>query len=277
MAAIYLVPYHSQPGLHLGGSTGQFAVVEKAIVDGGWPYDNGDDPSFYVARRGGPLTWGVCRQNVRNAIEPGSIVVFFSFTSADRKIKYRLSAIATVADTLDRRAVYKNPLFRNHRDLYLNVLIRPVRQWWKHDENDRERRARHGDWLWRIAVHGRSKTAFESRNEKIYETDRFSDGDVEISTNYVLFSGKPDETYIAADPPEVAEAEKALHAIEVWGDDELRSLTVDEASRNLESGRNYLRIANRSGRNVHPHIRFHLPAEQASKWRRSLISVLRKG
>jgi hypothetical protein len=53
MTSIYLVPYHSEPGRHLKGSAGQFAVVEKAIAAGAWPYDNGDDPAFYVARKGG--------------------------------------------------------------------------------------------------------------------------------------------------------------------------------------------------------------------------------
>jgi hypothetical protein len=65
-------------------------LLEKAIIDGEWPYDNGDDPSFYVARRGGLLTWGVCRQDVRNSIEPGSIVVFFAYTSKDGAVYYRL-------------------------------------------------------------------------------------------------------------------------------------------------------------------------------------------
>lgn len=53
LTAIYLVPYHSEPGLHLNGSTGLFAVVEKAIVVGG-PYDNGDDPSFRGAQQSKP-------------------------------------------------------------------------------------------------------------------------------------------------------------------------------------------------------------------------------
>jgi hypothetical protein len=111
MTAVYLVPYHSEPGLHLDGCAGQFATVENAIVAGEWPYDNGDDPSFYVARNGGPLTWGVCRQDVRNSIESGSIVVFFSYTSRHDKVRYRLSAVATVADNVDRRTVFTDPRF----------------------------------------------------------------------------------------------------------------------------------------------------------------------
>src|SRR5208283_2890573 len=77
-ADIYIACFHSQPGQDLRGASGQFETVEKATQAGEWPYDNGDDPSFYQARQGNPLTWGVCRQNVRNAIQPKDIVVFIS-------------------------------------------------------------------------------------------------------------------------------------------------------------------------------------------------------
>jgi hypothetical protein len=83
MTDIYLVPYHSlRPESRiLAACSGQFARVERAIMAAEWPYDNGDDPSFYVARRyGGPLTWGVCRPDVRSTIQTGSIVVFLKKT-----------------------------------------------------------------------------------------------------------------------------------------------------------------------------------------------------
>ncbi len=276
MTAVYLVPYHSEPGLHLGGSTGQFAIVEKAIDSGDWHYDNGDDPSFYVARKGGLLTWGVCRQDVRNAIKRGSIVVFFSYTSHAKKVRYRLSAVATVADTVDRRIVFSDSRFQKHTDLYLNVLIKPEKYGWKYEESDRAPDARHSDWLWRIAVHDRKKASFKSKYKKIYETGRFSDGDVLMADNYVVFSGKSDETYIALNPPKVAKAIKDRHDREIWDDSELRLLTVGKAGNNLASGRDYLRVANRSGRNVHRQIRFKLPSEEAIKWRKSLISLLQE-
>jgi hypothetical protein len=59
--AIYLVCFHSEEPKSLDGSERQYRKVETAIFYDEWPYDNGDDPSFYVARQGGPLTWGVCR------------------------------------------------------------------------------------------------------------------------------------------------------------------------------------------------------------------------
>lgn len=42
-----------------------------------WPFA----ASAGARLRGGVLTWGVCRQDVRNALQPGDLVVFFA---ADR-------------------------------------------------------------------------------------------------------------------------------------------------------------------------------------------------
>lgn len=272
MTDIYLVPYHSEPRKHLEGSSGHFRVVEEAIIADEWPYDNGDDPSFYVARKGGPLTWGVCRQQVRNSIEIGGIVVFFSYTSHGSKIQYRLSAVATVADKLDRGDVYNDERLSRHRDLYLNVLVGPGTQGWDYEESDREEAARHSDWLWRIAVHGKSKDAFRRQHRRAYKEAHFDDGEVELAKNYVLFSGASDETYIAPVPPRVAAARKGRH--ERWADKELRRLTVKLAGKETKSGRHHLRTENRSGRNVHPVIHFNLPLEEAIKWRQNLACAL---
>jgi hypothetical protein len=46
-----------------------------------WPHDLGHDPDFKTTERRGPVTWGVCRRPLRNAVNPGDVVVFFS---ADR-------------------------------------------------------------------------------------------------------------------------------------------------------------------------------------------------
>jgi hypothetical protein len=41
--------------------------LTEAIADA-WPFDVGDDPSFRKYLDGsGPLSWGICRQDVRNA------------------------------------------------------------------------------------------------------------------------------------------------------------------------------------------------------------------
>jgi hypothetical protein len=126
--SVYLVCFHSESDGSRANARGQFLRVEEAIKAREWPYDNGDDPSFYVARMGGPLTWGVCRQDLRNSICRGSVVVFFSFSSLGRsRFLYRLCAVSTVIDKVDVRAVYSDRRFSEFRDSYINCLIRPAR------------------------------------------------------------------------------------------------------------------------------------------------------
>ena len=105
LTAVYLLCYHSYPPQSLADTKGQYRIVEQAIQEAEWPYDNGDDPSFYVARKGGLLTWGVCRQEVRNSIPKGSVAVFFSFTPLpDGQVLYRLCAVTNVVSKVDVRA-----------------------------------------------------------------------------------------------------------------------------------------------------------------------------
>ncbi len=278
--AIYLVCFHSVKRLDLAGSQGQFDKVERAIRAEEWPYDNGDDPSFYVARRGGPLTWGVCRQEIRNAIPIGSIVVFFSFTPlTDSTISYRLCAVETVIDKVDHRAIYDDSRFENFRHLYINRLISPEDDGWRHDEGDRGASQRHKDWLWRITDHGNvSKEAFDRAFATIYRCDKISNGvltcgELRFGTNYVLFSPSPDRAFISPNPPEVARAMQGQH--EKWIDKNLQALTVGKAKSQLKTRRDYLRAANRSGRNVHRQIRFDMSADEASRWRDQLIHALK--
>lgn len=279
-AAIYLVCFHSEKPETLRGAAGQYLTVERAVQDGEWPYDNGDDPSFYVVRHGGPLTWGVCRQDLRNAIPAGSIVAFFSFTSLPNKeVLYRLCAVTTVVDKVDHRVVDRDPCLSPFRHLYINALIRPEKDGWRYDETDRRPKLRHADWLWRIADHrGMRRQSFEAKYAQIYRDEWFSEhtvveGEIRLARNYVLFSTAPDETYISPAPPEVAIAVKGNH--EDWSNLGLRSLTVDVAAKWLRSGRSYLRVKNKSGRNVHRQIHFDMPAEQAEKWRADLMAALR--
>jgi len=271
---IYLAPYHSQPGACLEGSSGRFRLVEQAIADGEWPYDNGDDPSFYAARHGGRLTWGVCRQQVRNAIGPASVVVFFSYTKDGPAVLYCLSAIATVSQKLDRRKVFSDPQLRASD--YLNIMLSRHGLKWKYDEEDHPPRqdARHGDWLWRMAEHGREKNAFSAQYAPIYANREFGDGEVPMACNYVVFSDRPDETYVSPNPPVVATGRIGEH--EAWTNSTLKDLTVGTAAQMSRTGRDFLRTENRSGRNVHPAIRFEMPTHEAARWRGTLIAALRQ-
>jgi hypothetical protein len=170
--SVYLVCFHSEEPESLVGYERQFLTVERAIKNQEWPYDNGDDPSFYVARKGGPLTWGVCRQDLRNSMAKGSIVVFFSFTTLTTgEVLYRLCAVATVADKLDHCAVHRDRRFSRFRGLYLNTLITPEIVGLRYDEADRRQDQRHKDWLWRIADHrGMTKRKFKAKYGEIYRT-----------------------------------------------------------------------------------------------------------
>jgi len=271
--SIYFSPYHSTPGAYLNGSTGRFRTVEQATSAGEWPYDNGDDPSFYPARRGSRLTWGVCRENIRNSIEPESIIVFFSYTKGN-PVLYRMCAIATVNEKLDRRKVFADHSF-NPKD-YINLLIRPEDGGWRHDEDDRPpgTDAAHADWLWRLAIHGRNKKAFEKEYERAYSAGWFAEGEVPIALNYIIFSQAADETYISPNPPQVATAVVGQH--EEWTNREMQELTVLKAAACHRIGRSYLRTENSSNRNVHPVIHFNLPSEEAAKWRGQVIAALKR-
>jgi hypothetical protein len=268
---VYLVPYHSfPPTSRIAAASGRFACVERAIAAGEWPYDNGDDPSFYAARHDdGLLTWGVCRQDLRNKIRPGSICVFFAFTKDRGTTRYRTSAVATVSDKLDRRSVFQDTRF--HGKNYINILIRPDGNGWVYDETDRHKGDRHTDWLWRIAAHrATGQQEFDERNTGIRTTGRFTDDDVKIATNYVVFSDRADETYISPNPPLAAIAENGVH--ETWVSENLKRLTVDVAARLHPGQRNFLRSTG-SGY-VHRQLTFRLPTDRAVAWRQSLMTAL---
>ena len=93
---IYLAPYHSSfEGYGKGACSAEFLPLSMALECGEWPYDTGDDPSFFSQRYfRGQLTWGICRQHIRNRIQTGDIVVFFSFRSRGKgqPVEYRICA-----------------------------------------------------------------------------------------------------------------------------------------------------------------------------------------
>lgn len=124
---IYFAPCHAtseDSRISPCGST--IAAFKNAVKREYWPYDNGDDPSFYASRKfGGQLSWGICRQDVRNKLHQGDMVVFFSF----RKFKetgdseYRLCALATVDRKVRQIDLWHDTSLENYRK-YFNLLIR---------------------------------------------------------------------------------------------------------------------------------------------------------
>ena len=269
---IYVACFHSQPGQDLRRASGQFEIIEKAILSGEWPYDNGDDPSFYQARRGNPLTWGVCRQNVRNAIQTQDIVAFVSFTRASEQIIYRLCAVATVGHKLDHRFVMEEPTLKEKG--YINVLIEPDprRERWIHSEGDRRLGARHRDWLWRIADHnGIGQKRFNRELSSVYAQGWFSNATMvcgkplRMADNYVVFAN----TFIPKNPPVVAHAIKGSH--ETWTNKGLRDTIFGSATKGT---RRNIRTTNPSI--AHPHIRWSLEPATAKDWKETLVSEMEK-
>jgi hypothetical protein len=223
-------------------------------------------------RRGGPLTWGVCRQDVRTAIRAGSIVVFFSYSKTGTVYRYRMSAVATVGEKLNRYEIFDDPRFVPHADKYLNLLIRPDLNGWKYDERDRHRSHRHPDWLWRIADHGRlSREQFCTRHQRVREAGGFAGCAIPMARNYVVFSSMSDETYLSPNPPDVAIAERGER--EVWVNASLKHLTIDRAAQLHNANRRHLR--SRGFGYSHPELRFEMGADEAGDWRRSVIAALR--
>lgn len=187
----------------------------------------------------------------------------------------RCPPVATVEQRLDRRAAYTHPQLRGKP--YINRLIRPVDGGWMYDEADRPDRARHHDWLWRLADHrGIRQARFNRFYGSVYQRGwlsktRLNNG-LRFVANYILFSGAASETYICPRLPVVAMAGTGEHGR--WNNRVLKTLTVDTAARYLTSGRNYLRT--RNGGRPHRQIHFEMSAEEAKRWRARLIAVVKR-
>src|ERR1039458_8410568 len=262
---IFIACFHSQPGRSLNGCSGQYKTVEKAIQGQLWPYDNGDDPSFFVARNhDGPLTWGVCRPNVRSALAEGDIVVFISYTKMPaRKFAYRFCSVATVSAKRDHR--YLDEDARVSGKPYINRLIRAIdgREEWLYDETDRPPgRARHDDWLWRIAEHPRGvlKQDFKAPTDRIRANWRIAGHPLKMAENYVIFSTEPTKTYICETPPIVAEALNGAN--EDWNCDRVRKVLFEYPVS--AAPRNYIRNSNAYGA-ADPHIRWWMPSRSEER------------
>lgn len=277
---IYFAPFHATSDDSSATSCGsRFAAFKKAVQLKDWPYDNGDDPSFYAAHKlGGQLSWGICRQDVRNGLRPGDIVVFFSF----RKFKetgdseYRLCAIATVDRNVSHIDLWQHKSLQIYRK-YFNLLIRPLRSArdvWEHFEPTLEGSRVHRDWLWRMTEHeGFRKNDFK----QLEKTDRLEldaiirGRPVVIAKNYVLFSQDPAQSRVLSKPPIVAWHAKGK-PVEGWNRDKfsqaVRLLTLDVAQR-MNRRRRWLRI--RNSQRAHRHVVFELDVAEANRLARRVL------
>jgi hypothetical protein len=252
MPSLYVAVYLARPPVP--GRTSEIAATHAA-VQSGFPYDAADDPSFFSAwRHGGPITWGVCRPDVRCAIRKDDGIVFFSAQKDSQDIKatqYRFVAALRVADKMQHTALSEHPNFSR----YLNLLIRPCGAGWEHYEPV----AKHDDWLWRVTCRSLVRSLGFRKKEKHWEAagKTHTPGNpltidehlFPVASNYVVFSTS--SAVLAHDPPLVARhREGETH--EIWESD-----STSEAIRGLVF-RNSCRCL-RTSNLYQPHRRIHYP------------------
>jgi hypothetical protein len=260
MPSLYVAVYLADPPP--ARISGMAAAFYSEDLQSGFPYDSGDDPAFFSARHfGGPITWGVCRPDVRCSIRKGDGIVFFAREKDPKDIKtcyYRFVAALRVDEKMKHTALSTHPLFHK----YLNLVIRPCGSGWDHYEPV----ANHPDWLWKVTCVSLArsqclpkKTGRGQRWEAAGKTHRPGspltiDGRVvPVGTNYVIFSRS--SAILADDPPRVARYLKGdLH--EAWETD-----AISQKIRNLvlRDGCRYLRTSNLQ--QAHRHIRHQHVAE----------------
>lgn len=222
-----------------------------------WPYDVGDDPAFFSARKlDGPVAWGVCRRPVRNNLSVGDLVAFFAAVGKPAA-EYRFVGALTVDKLLNAEEVFsESSSFKE----YLNLLVCPKGEGWEHYEPVSAPEKWHSDWLWRICERrGYKKDAFKQAGASHQPGDPLlvQDEPVALARNYVVFSTDPRETLVVEDPPLVAIRRKGQR-LEEW-----LETPVAKAVRSLTLGyakRSHLRTRNRQ--NPHNHTWAYVPMDR---------------
>lgn len=252
------------------------------INDEAWPYDRGDDPSFFArlneAKKPGPLTWGICRGDVRNRIMKGDVVVFFSKRGAQNNDEYSLSAIVTVEAKIKHTEVL-NPKtgFRN----YYNLLIRPTghHNRWEHFEPPQNGPRGHSDWIWRIVERrGLSRGGLVRIERAGFFNDRTTVNGQRlmksIASNYVVFSNNQRLSFILGEPIPIARRNNDM-PIEKWYANnlsgEIKIFTIGRMQGETKRGLRVDRI-----RNAHPTIRVVSTNAEVEAWRTKFFEFLKE-
>jgi hypothetical protein len=145
-AAAYLAP-RKRPLAQ--GSQRVVSGFRAACAENRFPFDIADDPAFFAAHcLGSPVTWGVCRPDVRTMIRPGDYAAFFAADREDQQTRYLFVGAFCVERKLSHASLWEDR--QPFRD-YLNLLIRPRGQGWEHFEPALAKHLWHKDWLWRIS------------------------------------------------------------------------------------------------------------------------------
>ncbi len=270
MPHLYVAVYLArQPDLSSCDPIPSAAVAFRGAAQFRFPYDVGDDPAFFSAQHfGGPITWGVCRPDVRCAIRRDDGIVFFAAqknSKDNRTTDYRFVAALRVNDKIRHTEVSQHPIFKH----YLNLMIRPRGAGWEHYEPAAN--PVHRDWLWRITCKSSTSSCDLPPKVQIH-TDEAGNKEkvrcweaagkahepgsplmigkqpVPVAANYVIFSTT--SVVLADDPPRVARYREGGH--EAWQTDPTSQKIRDLVLRN---GR-YLRTSNYQ--QPHRHIRHQL-------------------
>jgi hypothetical protein len=220
------------------------AFYEKARKNT-FPYDIGDDPAFFSASHlSGPVTWGVCRPDVRSAIGTGDWIVFFSNQRDLQYIThYRLVAALCVEEKLRHTSLFEPSGNQMYRD-YLNLLIRPNGSGWEHFEPAMHPSEWHRCWSWRMCERHALRKQGLRKKEVVAAGKRHIGGEpitidghpLQIAENYVVFSTA--SAVLTSDPPLVATHRKG-DTSERWETDarsnRIRRLVFGNASRGLRT------------------------------------------
>lgn len=280
MGHLYIAPYRVADLEYVSDAAGPaepaFAAYLDAVRSQEWLYDTGDDPAFFCFRRlaseDGSLSWGICRPDVRNRLEPGDAVAFFAFRNQESGMAYYFSGYATVWQKVRQTDIWRDRRLAVHRR-YLNLLVRPDGDAFRWHESNPNRQRWHRDWLWRIAKRSGARTADYDEIQKVGVlrpglTD--SNGrQVEVAENYVLFHPQEPLTYILAEPYLVGRYQKAWRARE---EEWVRSDPAD-AIRALTIGRSPHPRRLRTTNAQRPHRHITVPMDVAD-WRQEAYGTL---
>jgi len=158
-------------------------------------YDKGHDPSLLSGAKfrnqGGVPTWGVCRADVRNAIRPGDLVVFFAAGHKRQfPIHYYFTGFATVSRKIRQSAIWLPDEFAVYGQ-YRNPLIRPRGGGFERSEPGRTPKDWHKDRLWRIV----DRKRHDRRGIRSDQAGEFLSAGVECAANHVLFQSHYGHTW----------------------------------------------------------------------------------
>ena len=246
---------------------------------GEWPYELGDDPSFYSAKDiGGPITWGVCRPDVRSKASVGDAVAFFAanFEEGEPTIQYYFVGALMVQHKVTHATIHRERHLAPLRE-YLNLLVRPKGDGWEHFEPSLPRSMWHDDWLWRIVTtrHLKADVVKASSAHRSGRTLEILGEPVTFADNYVVFATAPKRSVVLHTPVLVATFDRSdsSQSHECWmaadTAQRIKKLTLGKINARRDKPR-WLRTSNI--RQPHRHSRVEI--RDSSAWMRQLRRAL---